>query len=491
MRQSGLLAHITSLPGPEGCGTIGAPARTMIDFLSASGTKLWQVLPIGPVGYGNSPYQSPSTFAGNPLLIDLPDLCERGLLSKDALVSAPEDPLVDFDRTAAEKDKALRQAFGESFSSVKKAVEAFAASHPWALPYAQYKALSARYGWFDAWPLAAKRHMTAPDAGVEKTLSEMRDEVDYHLFVQYLFDLQWTALRAYAREHGVLLFGDIPIYVAPGSADVWQHPRLFQVDGDLAPKRVAGVPPDMFSEDGQLWGNPLYSWLQMWMHGYSWWIDRLRSMADRFDVIRIDHFIGFANYYSIPAGEKTAKNGKWVNNMGSLLFDKVKKEVPGLDIVAEDLGNVTDRVRKMIARCGYPGMKLVLFGLDGNPDNPNLPENIPENCVAYTGTHDNDTVLGWWNQQDGKTKARAAEALRLKPGSDICDGMVRAVLSCKAARAVIPVQDYLALDNSARMNHPGTVGGINWRYRMRESDFSDALLKRMRTLNQEYRRTET
>ncbi len=488
MRESGLLVHITSLAGPERIGTIGRPSRELIDFLSASGTAIWQMLPIGPVGYGSSPYQSPSTFAGNPLLIDIADLREAGFLSSWDEPEALPEKRVDFSAAQEQKERALRKSFQESWSSVRTEAERFSAANPWALPYAQYMALTGHYGWFDKWPIGAKRHPVSPDAETEKVLRSLQDEINYHLYVQYVFDLQWKRLRKYAAEKNVQLFGDIPIYVAPGSADVWQHPNLFQVDQNLSPKRVAGVPPDCFSEDGQLWGNPLYSWLRMWLHGYSWWIDRLKIMKDRFDVIRIDHFIGFANYYSIPAGASNAKNGKWVRNNGSLFFDRVQKEIPDLNIIAEDLGLINDRVKKMIAHCGYPGMKLVMFGLDGDPNNGNRPENIPEHCVAYTGTHDNDTVLGWWNLQDKKTRETVLSILNLKPGDDICDGIVRAVLSCKAERAVIPVQDYLALDNEARMNMPGSVGGNNWRYRMQPGDLSDALQRRMKKLNEEYRR---
>ena len=489
MRESGLLVHITSLAGPEAAGTIGGPSRELIDFLSAAGTGIWQMLPIGPVGYGSSPYQSPSTFAGNPLLIDVSDLTELGLLSSREEADVPAESRVDFEAARQRKENALRRSFQESWSSVSAETERFSKDNPWALPYAWYMALTGHYGFFDQWPQGARRHLVSPDAETDRVLRSLKDEINYHLYVQYVFDLQWKRLRKYAADRKVLLFGDIPIYVAPGSADVWQHPDLFQVDRDLSPKRVAGVPPDCFSEDGQLWGNPLYSWLHMWLRRYSWWVDRLKCMNDRFDIVRIDHFIGFANYYSIPAGAENARNGKWVKNNGRLFFDRVQKEIPGMDIIAEDLGLVTDRVRKLIAHCGYPGMKLVMHGLDGDPNNPNRPDNIPEHCVAYTGTHDNDTVLGWWNQQSESARKTALSVLGMKPGEDICDGIVRAVLGTKAARAVIPVQDYLALDNEARMNMPGSVGGNNWRYRMMPGDLSDAFLKRMKKLNEEYRRT--
>ena len=318
MRQSGLLVHITSLSGPEGIGKLGGPSRELIDFLSASGTRIWQMLPVGPVGYGSSPYQSPSTFAGNPLLIDLEALVEMGLLRRDELPLSSPSAQVDFERVESLKKSALEKAFERAGSSLDRELEAFSQSAPWVTPYAQYQALTERFGWFYEWPVNARRYYMDRNRETERLLSGFQTRVRYHCFLQYLFDLQWKQLKDYARQKDILLFGDIPIYVAPGSADVWQHPKLFQVDRDLNPQRVAGVPPDYFSADGQLWGNPLYRWTALWATGYQWWIDRLSGIHDRFDIIRIDHFIGFANYYSIAARETTAKNGKWVKNQGKL-----------------------------------------------------------------------------------------------------------------------------------------------------------------------------
>ena len=486
MHQSGMLVHLTSLAGPEGIGTMGAPAREMMDFLHDAGFRVWQMLPIGPTGYGASPYQSPSSFAGNPLLIDLQSLREEGILPASAQFEAPPAAKVDFDAVEKTKNACLQQAFDASYDA--REVESFMEANPWVRPYAQYQALVEKHGPFHQWPVELRRYPSDHNAATAKELHAMPERVLYHAFVQYLFDRQWKALRSYAKQKELALLGDIPIYVAPGSCDVWQSPRCFQVDRDLNPKRVAGVPPDAFSEDGQLWGNPLYQWLYLWAHGYDWWIDRMKSIADRFDWIRIDHFIGFANYYSIPAGAKTARNGKWVNNAGQLFFRRVRKALPGLKIIVEDLGVISPRVLRLKNDTGFPGLKVLQFGLDGNESNPQHPANIIENSVAYTSTHDSDTVLGWYNRLNRKERQTAQQILNMKPGDDICDAMLRAALGSPAFLAVAPIQDWLSLDNSARMNYPGTVGGDNWRYRMMPGDLSDALLKRAQLLNHEYGR---
>ena len=488
MRQSGMLVHITSLAGPEGIGTLGASSREMIDFLHDAGVGVWQMLPVGPTGFGASPYQSPSTYAGNPLLIDLTALREEGILPGDAAFEAAPESRVDFDTVEKTKAACLRRAYEASIGSLKAEVERFAQSKAWVWPYAQYQALVEAHGPFHTWPAALKRYPSDRNQETARELETLKDRTLYHAFVQYLFDRQWTALKRYAAEKEISLFGDIPIYVAPGSCDVWQNPQYFQVDKDLNPQRVAGVPPDYFSEDGQLWGNPLYRWLRLWQHRYDWWIDRLHGISERFDIVRIDHFIGFANYYSIPAGAKNARNGKWVNNIGQLFFRQVKRELPGLRIIAEDLGVTSGRVKNLLNYTGFPGMKVLVFGLDSDESNPHHPANITENCVAYTGTHDNDTVLGWYNRIDRKERQNAQTILGMKAGDDICDTMIRRVMSSPACLAVIPIQDWLCLDNESRMNYPGTVGGTNWRYRMMPGDLSDALLKRQQRINNEYGR---
>lgn len=483
MRRSGILLHITSLPGTEGIGTMGASARQFVDFLHASGCSVWQMLPVGPTGYGNSPYQSPSAFAGNPLLIDLTQLEEDGLLEKGSVRLHPESDRVDYEAVFAEKETLLARSFAYGFQKVEKAVEAFSASHAWARPYAQYQALCEQYGFFSEWPVSVRRYYIDSNEKTAAILNNLNERVLYHLYVQYLFDVQFKALKEYANSRAVQLFGDIPIYAAPGSADVWMNPRLFQVDAELSPTRVAGVPPDYFSADGQLWGNPLYNWKKMAKEHYQWWLRRLQAMGERFDLLRIDHFIGFANYYSVSADAKTAKNGYWVKNNGRALFTAVKKNLPQLSIVAEDLGAVNARVRRLLSFCGYPGMKVLVFGFSGDDDNPHRPQNIVKNSVIYTGTHDNDTAVGWFARADEKERACARKLLHLKDDAKIADALVEAAFASKANRAIIPMQDLLSLDNSARMNLPGTVGNINWCYRMRESQLSEALMSRLKALN--------
>ena len=327
--------------------------------------------------------------------------------------------------------------------------------------------------------------MRRPEA-MNRYEQELREDVRYYMFLQFLFRDQWMRLRRYANEHGVMMLGDMPIYVAEDSSDVWANAKFFQLNCERRPKRVAGVPPDYFSEDGQLWGNPLYRWHYLRLHGYGFWMDRLRAMAQLYDSVRIDHFIGFANYYSVKAGEKTARNGKWVIGPGKAFFAAVKKKVPELNVVAEDLGAVNDRVRNLLAFCGYPGMKVLQFAYDGGGgDNSHQPQLYQPNCAAYTGTHDNDTSLGWWRACSDQTRRNLREALGEVDDSTVVWRMIKAVFDSRANIAMAPMQDYLGLDSAARMNTPGTVGEKNWRYRALSSDFSAELAARMRALCEE------
>ena len=488
MRQSGVLLHVTSLPGPEGIGTLGQPAYDFIDFLRRGGFSVWQMLPIGPTGFGDSPYQSPSAFAGNPLLIDMRQLQADGLLPPSAALCENAGARVDFKRVRNEKEALLKQSFDANGARVSDKVNAFARENPWTEVYARYETLCELYGPFSAWPREAKRYCLEKDEKTDQALRDNAARVAYHLYVQYLFAIQWARLKKYAAAHGIALFGDMPIYAAPGSADVWANPKIFQMDEDVNSTRVAGVPPDYFSADGQLWGNPLYNWRALSRDHYRWWIARLKVMGERFDILRIDHFIGFANYYSIPAGAKNARTGKWIKNRGRRFFKAVEKALPGLTIVAEDLGAVNKRVRRLIDFCGYPGMKVLEFAFDGGEENPHLPQNTDAHCVVYTGTHDNDTAAGWWAESDEKRRARVREVLNMAPDDEIAPALVRAALSSKAERAVIPLQDLLGLDGSARMNTPGTVGGNNWRYRALSGQLTDALADELRALNEQYDR---
>lgn len=485
MRRSGILMHITSLPGPGGIGSLGKEAYAFADFLKASGMAVWQVLPLGPTGYGESPYQSSSVFAGNPMLISCAALREAGLVAyDDGEEFTPDDPeRVDYPAVRESKEKLLRRCFAQSEGKLQKELADFRRENPWVEDFALFTALKARYGgvMWTKWPDREVRRRQP--AALERCRRELDGEIRYHLFCQYLFFRQWFALKRYCNGLGIRLFGDMPIYVAEDSADTWTHPEAFQLDGEGVPKRVAGVPPDFFSADGQLWGNPLYRWFSLRLHGYGWWVERMAAMAKMYDIVRIDHFIGFANYYSVPQGAPNARTGKWIIGPGKSLFRTLEKKIPGLNIVAEDLGCVNDRVRRLLTAVGYPGMRVLSFGFGGGADNPHLPANYVTNSVVYTGTHDNDTVRGWIGTADDAALAQARQLLGFDKPEDGPAAFVRAVLASRADTAMIPMQDVLGLGGWARMNRPGTIGN-NWLWRMVPGAATPELAQRLRRENE-------
>ena len=485
MRRSGILMHISSLPGPGGIGSLGKEAYAFADFLKASGMAVWQVLPLGPTGYGESPYQSSSVFAGNPMLISCAALREAGLVAyDDGEEFTPDDPeRVDYPAVRESKEKLLRRCFAQSEGKLQKELAAFRRENPWVEDFALFTALKARYGgvMWTKWPDREVRRRQP--AALERCRRELDGEIRYHLFCQYLFFRQWFALKRYCNGLGIRLFGDMPIYVAEDSADTWTRPEVFQLDGEGVPKRVAGVPPDFFSADGQLWGNPLYRWFSLRLHGYGWWVERMAAMAKMYDIVRIDHFIGFANYYSVPQGAPNARTGKWIIGPGKSLFRTLEKKIPGLNIVAEDLGCVNDRVRRLLAAVGYPGMRVLSFGFGGGADNPHLPANYVTNSVVYTGTHDNDTVRGWIDTADDTALAQARQLLGFDKPEDGPAAFVRAVLASRADTAMIPMQDVLGLGGWARMNRPGTIGN-NWLWRMAPGAATPELAQRLRRENE-------
>ena len=489
-KRSGILLHISSLPGPGGIGTLGKEAYAFADFLHAAGMHVWQVLPIGPTGYGESPYQSSSMYAGNPLFISLPSLREEGLLSysDDELETGGIPGKIDFQKVREVHDHLLRRAYQESADKVSADLAMFCSRMPWVHDFALFTALKSHFQGkiWSSWPDADIR-MRKP-AAIQKYQDLLKKEIGYHIFCQYLFDKQWHALKTYCNQLNIELFGDMPIYVAQDSADTWVSPKVFQLDRNRIPKRVAGVPPDYFSEDGQLWGNPLYNWTYLRFTGYRWWINRMSHMLHLFDIVRVDHFIGFANYYSIPYGAKNARNGKWVNAPGHSFFRKLKKALPHAHIIAEDLGSVNDRVRKLINYTGFPGMYVLVFGFGGKPEeNHHYPSNWTENSVGYTGTHDNDTVLGYLLRASTEEVQCARKTLHFDNLQDGPEAFIRSVLASPSQTAILSMQDILHLDNDARMNMPGTVGG-NWTYRMLESDMNSSLAAHLKQLNTEYRR---
>ena len=490
MRSSGILMHISSLPSQGGIGSLGPEAYAFADFLQASGMRIWQVLPVGPTGYGESPYQSSSVFAGNPLLISCVRLREEGLLTySDEEEYQPDDPeKVNYDAVRSNKESLLRRCYGQSRESLSGQIGEFVRNNAWVNDFALFTALKRHFGgvMWTKWPDAEIRFRK--QEAVKRYQEELAKEIDYHIFCQYLFRRQWFSLKKYCNERSLLLFGDMPIYVAEDSADTWTHPEIFQLDKKLIPKRVAGVPPDYFSEDGQLWGNPLYRWAYLrFCRHFDWWVERMKGMAQLYDMVRIDHFIGFANYYSVKHGMPNARKGKWVVGPGKSLFRRLEQEVPDIRIIAEDLGCVNKRVIRLLNWCGYPGMKVLTFGFDSDESNPHFIGHYVKNSVAYTGTHDNDTTLGWAEKADPKVLAFAEKTLGFSGASEAPEAFIRALFKSPCDTVIIPMQDILGLGGSARMNYPGTIGG-NWLWRMKPDQLSLELSMKYYRLNRQTER---
>ncbi len=483
MRQSGILMHISSLPGPDGIGSLGKEAYAFADFLRRCGMNIWQVLPMGPTGYGESPYQSTSVFAGNPLFISLDLLAEEGLAQprEEERFRPDNEEQVDYEQVRAHKMKLLREAFAFSEEKLRGETEAFEAENAWARDFALFTAIKARYDqqMWTRWPDEGLRMHRR--GALKRAAKELDEEVRFHLWCQTVFARQWKALKAYCNKRGILLFGDMPIYVAEDSADTWTHPEVFQLDKDRVPVRVAGVPPDYFSADGQLWGNPLYRWQWLRNHGYGWWVDRMAHMQKMYDIVRVDHFIGFANYWSVPAGAPNARGGKWIAGPGRRLFETLDEKLPGLNIVAEDLGVVNKRVRDLVAFTGYPGMKVLTFAFGGDEDNIHLPENIPECTAYYTGTHDNNTAAGWAEAASDEEIAYAGKKIGFKTREQAPWALIRTVFASRARIAVVPMQDLLELPAWATMNHPGEMGR-NWLWRMKPGADDAKLARKVRNL---------
>jgi 4-alpha-glucanotransferase len=493
-RSAGLLLHPTSLPGPFGIGDLGSAAHAWVDTLQRAKMTWWQVLPLGPTGFGDSPYQSFSTFAGNVNLISPELLVRDGLLSHDDLGghSFPADR-VDYEKVGPFKLGVVKRAY-ENFRTghaghLRGAYEAFVGDRQaWLPDFALFMALKdARNGepWYD-WPPELLHHGTNSPV-LEHAAREMADEIGAHQFGQFLFFRQWADLRRYAREKGIKLIGDVPIFVSGDSADVWANPKLYLLDENLRPKVVAGVPPDYFSRTGQLWGNPHYDWAAMAETGYAWWVARLKAALEQVDLVRLDHFRGFAAAWQVPAGEKTAERGEWVVGPGMDFFRRLRLEFGhDLPLIAEDLGEITPDVYALRDDLNLPGMKILQFAFDG-PKNPFLPHNYTAvNCVAYSGTHDNDTTRGWWAQAPEGEK-HYFRMYTGRDGSDVSWDLIRLAWSSVADYAIAPVQDVLDLPTEERMNLPGTGQG-NWRYRMRDGAVSDFVVHRLRELTEIYGR---
>jgi len=491
-RSSGILLHPTSLPGPFGIGDLGHNACKWIDFLSDAGCALWQVLPLGPTGYGDSPYQCFSAFAGNPYLIS-PDLLHAdGLLEVDDINNPPPFPpdRVDYGQVIQWKLSILDRAYdhfqARATSSLRAEYEEFQfRKASWLDDFALFMMLKEMHGGA-AWVTWAEPYRKRDPKALDKAKQANPQIYSRQVFRQFLFFRQLHSLRDYLADKGIKVIGDIPIFVAHDSADVWAHPELFFLRDSGEPTFVAGVPPDYFSATGQLWGNPLYNWKIHAADGYSWWLARLGAVLEMVDIVRLDHFRGFAGYWQIPGGEKTAIKGRWVKGPGKALFSRVKDSLGDLPIIAEDLGVITPDVVDMRDHFGLPGMKILQFGFESDPSDPFLPHNYETNCVAYTGTHDNDTVLGWFERVPEKSRDFCLHYLD-SDGTNISWDMIRSVWSSVAVFALAPMQDLLSLGNTARMNYPGNPSG-NWSWRMPVDALSERLCKRIKGINYLYSR---
>lgn len=492
-RSAGILLHPTSLPGPNGVGTLGRDARAFVDFLSAAGLGLWQILPLGPTGYGDSPYQCLSAFAGNLYLVDPDELSVLGLAGPEDVEAcrAPNIGSVDFGRLFAERNKLIDTAWGR-FKTGKGAEELtgslegfLAANAYWLDDFALFSAIKESQDFisWDQWPADLKKRKAKALADFIKGAG---DRIGRHKFAQYLFHRQWHGLRAYANARNVKIIGDLPIFVAWDSADTWAHPGLFLLDGKGKPAKVAGVPPDYFTATGQLWGNPLYDWKANRKDGYAWWISRIKASLELVDLLRIDHFRGFVDYWAVPAGDATAARGRWEKGPGLELFMAVETELGDLPIIAEDLGFMTPEVQELRESLGFSGMKILQFAFEPEGDNADYPHNYQRNSVVYTGTHDNDTCMGWL---DGAAPAAARRALRYVGGrrATFAWNMIRTAWASPACIAIAPAQDMLGMGTEARMNYPGKQNRY-WTWRMREP-LGPAAGRRLRALTRRFFRS--
>jgi 4-alpha-glucanotransferase len=484
-RAAGVLLHPTSLPSRFGIGDLGPCAYRFVDFLEQAGQRWWQVLPIGPTGIGNSPYQPFSSMAGNPLLISLEMLRDEGLLTPEDLEDYPvlSEKAVEYYRVGRAKHKLLDIAFGR-FRETLKNNEAFAffeqANRDWLNDYALYTALQKVHRGH-SWTSWHRPLRTREKAALKQVRSDLHDSWLYQKFIQFQFERQWKALRLYAANKGIGIIGDLPIYVSLDSADVWSHPENFRLNKDGTPSVVAGVPPDIFSKTGQRWGNPLYDWESLKERRYSWWVERLERLFALFDVIRLDHFIGFQRYWEIPAQEKTAVKGRYVPGPGAEFFKSMLKQIPDASFIAEDLGIVTPEVKQLREQFHFPGMNVLQFAFSGDPEeNPYLPEKYVPESIVYTGTHDNDTTVGWY--ENGTTNAeRQAMKGYIKTSAPINWEMIRLAFESISNVAIVPMQDVLGLGSEARMNLPGKTDG-NWQWRMDKKAISDVVTAHLRQL---------
>ena len=491
-RASGVLLPIFSLPSKYGIGCFSKEAYQFIDRLKAAGQSYWQILPLGPTGYGDSPYQSFSTFAGNPYFIDLETLTGEGLLTAQECEYGCEgirEDKIDYEKIYKIRFQILEKAFSRFGENDE--YRAFVSENQfWLEDYSLYMAIKDRNGGvsWNEWeePLKNKESQA-----IENAKAELSRQIAFYKFQQYEFDRQWKRLRSYANENGIEIIGDIPIYVAFDSADTWSAPEMFRFNDALEPIDVAGCPPDGFSQTGQLWGNPLYDWEYHKKTGYDWWIRRIEHCFRLYDVVRIDHFRGFDEYWSVPYGDETAENGKWEKGPGIELFKVLEEKIKDLDVIAEDLGFLTDSVRELLVESGYPGMKVLQFAFDESGESVYLPFRYDKNCIVYTGTHDNETTKGWLGNltQSNRAYVNQYTACEDKDTDECVWGLIRAAQSSVAEVCVVPLQDYLCLGNEARMNTPSTLGD-NWKWRLTRGQLTDEIIHRINAMTRLYGRIQ-
>lgn len=489
MRKSGILMHITSLPNPYGIGTMGKCAYQFVDFLAAAGQRYWQILPLSPTGYGDSPYQAFSAFAGNHYLIDLALLEQEGLLLQeeiDAVRWSTTENRVDFGKLYNHRTALLKKAFARFTDNAL--LDAFVAENShWLEDYSLFMALKEAFDGRDWQNWSLSLLMRLPEV-LKSYRADLKEQIRFQYFLQYTFFKQWKALRKYANEKGICIIGDVPIYVPLDSADVWANPKNFLLDTARRPISVAGCPPDSFSAEGQRWGNPLYDWQAMRQENYKWWIQRLKAAAQMYDVVRLDHFRGFESYWAIPAQEQTAVNGRWEKGPGMAFISALKKALPELRFIAEDLGFVTDEVRALQEQSGYPGMKVIQFAFDSREAGDYMPHSYTENSVCYTGTHDNLTLKQWFENAAKEDVDRAVDYLKLNEEEGYVKGMIRGCMASVSKLCVVQMQDYLELGGEARMNCPGVLSGDNWTWRATADMFTGELAREIYETTKRYNR---
>lgn len=493
MRTCGILLPISSLPSPYGIGCFSKEAYEFVDRLKDAGQTYWQILPLGPTGFGDSPYQSFSAFAGNPYFIDLDTLREEGLLMPgeyESLDFGDEANSVDYAKQYSVRFRVLKFAYDRAQLEEDEAFVRFCEDESyWLEDYSLYMAVKRHFSGKSWTQWEDDIRLCKPDA-IRRYRNQCGEEMRFYKFLQYEFAKQWKKLKAYANENGIRIIGDIPIYVAFDSADGWANPEMFQYNEERRPTMVAGCPPDAFSADGQLWGNPLYDWDYHERTGYAWWIRRMEHCFRLYDVVRVDHFRGFDEYYAIPYGDKTAAGGCWKKGPGMKLFDALRTHFGKVPIIAEDLGYLTDSVMKLVEDTGYPGMKVMEFAFDSREAGDYMPYNYTRNCVAYTGTHDNQTLAAWYDELSEADRALAAEYLHItdEDREETVWAFIRLTLSSVADTVVIPMQDYLCLGSEARINHPSTLG-TNWKWRMKKDAWTDELTDRIQRACKVYGRS--